>query len=408
MRAGKGIAMTFTHVRSPLFGALRVCGVCLALVFCARAAIGQERVASRFLWSELAPETLASTSSGRARSPFDGIAPALDPSAARASAPIALDFTPVAEPELGSSACAQTTRGMEFSQDVVVRGSVNLPSIRAIQFWGNAYSGSGRVDPYGDEGGRIASNNTGASVGLTLPLGLATISGFYNYHRDREFLPGGRMEQKDNSYGMAAYMNLGGFYFAASGFYGDDKYRGRGVATVDASGAATRLSPSFGGSQSTGYFETGYEMMSLGMFVLKPFGSYHYSNVRHGKFDAGNFATVAGKQKYNSCRMTLGSRIDLNLAGLDVFTMQARMAWITELRSKAESFTSFCYGRVPGTVTPASPYYVGSGAGKDAFWGGVGLRLSLMGTFSLAVDYDTIYSKRHTLHEGSFGLLFGF
>lgn len=392
--------MTNTLVRSLIARAVLFCGFALLASLSWRASVAAQEVgATRFQWSELAPEVFEA----RATSDFD----ANQIYESSASREIELSFAPSAADGSGSSSCVQTARGLEFSQDVVVRGSVNLPSIRAIQFWGNAYSGSGRVKPLGYSGGQVESNNTGASIGVTIPLGVATASGFYNYHRDREFLPGGRVQQKDNSYGIALYANLGGFYFAASGFYGDDKYSGSG-SIPDATGAITRVCPSFGGNQATGYFETGYEMMNLGMFVLKPFGSYQYSNVRHGKFDATSFSTVPGKQKYNSCRMTLGSRIDLNLAGLDVFTLQARMAWITEMRSKSESFSSFCYGRVPGTVTPSSPFYVGNGAGSDAFWYGAGLRLSLLGSLSLAVDYDGIYSNRRKLHEGSFGLLFGF
>ena len=285
-----------------------------------------------------------------------------------------------------------------FSQDVVVRGSVALPSFKALQFWGNAYSGSGHVNPNGWDGARVKNNVTGASLGLNLPLGAATITGFYNYHRDREFLPQTRVEQQDNSYGMAFYLNSGGFYLSASGIYGTDKY----------CASRSEAKKKFDGTQCAGRFETGYSMMKGGMFVLEPYAAYQYSNVRHDGFDPVALETVAGKKKYNSCTATLGSRVDLNLAGLDAFTLQGRMAWISELRSRAESATTFAYGRVPGTFSPSSPYYVGSGVGKNAYQAGVGLRLSLWGMFAISTDYDCLFNKRQTVHIGSLGLLFGF
>ncbi len=128
-------------------------------------------------------------------------------------------------------------------------------------------------------------------------------------------------------------------------------------------------------------------MATLGMFVLKPFGSYQYTNLKHGNFNTATLAQYAGKRSYNSCLMTLGSRVVLNLAGLDAFTLEGRMAWITQLRKRTESIQSFCYGRVPGTVSMSQPYFHGTGAGSDLFWGGIGLRLSLKGTLSVSADY---------------------
>ena len=288
--------------------------------------------------------------------------------------------------------------GYSFSEDVVMRGSVSLPSFSAIQFWGNAYSGGGHIRPVGDDS-RIKRNNTGASLGLNLPLGAATITGFYNYHRDREFFAPGRVQQTDNSFGLAFYYNNGGFYASGSGLYGDDRYKTKSSAfeTLE-----------FRGEQTAAYIETGYNMMNGGMFVLEPFASYHYANVRHGAFDPTLWSTESGRKKYNSCTATLGSRVNLNLAGLDCFTLQGRMAWVAELRRRTESITTFNYGRVPATFTPASPYYVGQGGGDNLFWAGAGLRLSLWGMLAVAVDYDCFFNKRQTLNEGSLGLLFGF
>ena len=319
------------------------------------------------------------------------------------TADFADDFTD--EDVLSQGSVEFTGSGLVATSSPVIRGSVNLPPLKAIQFWGAAYSGSGRVKPVGYEK-KISRNNTGASVGVNIPLGLATLSGFYNYHRDREFLPTSRIEQTDGSYGATVYLNMDGFYFAASGFYGSDKYRGR--AAVGTGENASIVKATYDGSQCAGFFETGYEMMGMGMFVLKPFASYCYSNVRHDRFDPTTLQSAPGKKKYNSCRMTLGSRVDFNLAGLDFFTLQGRMAWITELRSKTESFSSFNYGRIPGDFSPASPYYFGNGAGSDYFWGGVGMRLSAFGMLSVSIDYDCYFNKRQTLHEGGLGLLFGF
>ena len=303
-------------------------------------------------------------------------------------------------PVVESSQGYYTGSAFGVSRDAVVRGAVNLPPIEAIQFWGNGYYGSGHIRPRNwDE--RIKTNNTGAALGLNLPLGNATISAYYNYQRNRTNLSQRRVRQEDNGVGMAFYLNSGGFYITALGVYGDDNYKARDIA-----GQLGAIS--FGGYQATGFFETGYEMATRGMFVLKPFGSYQYTNLKHGAFDVQTLRQFPGKRNYNSCLMTLGSRVDLNLAGLDVFTMEGRMAWVTQLRKRDESIQTFCYGRVPGTVSMAQPYFKGNGAGSDFFWGGIGLRLCLRGSLSVSADYDCLVNKYQTLNEGSLSLLFGF
>ncbi len=286
------------------------------------------------------------------------------------------------------------------SQDVVIRGSVDLPSINSIQFWGNGYVGYGHVTPKGYDG-RILGNNSGGVLGLNLPLGFATISGYYNYHRNRSKFGGRGIQQEDDGFGAAVYLNIGGFYMTSAYAYGDDGY-----AACDLNGKLARQY--YTGCQNIGFFETGYEMATLGMFVLKPFGSYQYTNLQHTAFDANTLERRDGKKKYNSCLMTLGSRVILNLAGLDVFTMEGRMGWVTQLRKHDESIQTFCYGRVPGTFGLAQPYFQGNGAGSDHFWGGLGLRLSLFGSLSVSADYDCLVNKYQTLNEGSLSLLFGF
>lgn len=293
-----------------------------------------------------------------------------------------------------------TPNAFSASHEMIVRGSVHLPSINSIQFWGNGYVGSGHIRPVNWDG-RVLGNNSGAALGLNLPLGIATISAYYNYHRNRMVFAGRKVQQKDDGFGMALYTNVGGFYMTAAGCYGDDGY-----AACDLNGRYAGLN--FGGRQATGFFETGYEMATLGMFVLKPFGSYQYTNLQHENFDTRTLRKLDGKKKYNSCLMTLGSRVILNLAGLDVCTMEGRMAWVTQLRKRNESIQSFCYGRVPGTFSMAQPYYKGTGAGSDFFWGGLGVRLSLLGALSVSADYDCLVNKYQTLNEGSISLLLGF
>ncbi len=302
------------------------------------------------------------------------------------------DFEETRERRVGSAFGA--------SDEAIVRGSVNLPSIKSIQFWGNGYCGSGRINPVNcDE--RVKGKNEGAAVGLNLPVGPGTISAYYNYHRNRSTFSQNQVNQTVDGVGMAFYLNQGGFYATALAVYGEDDYKARSRGSYD---ATTR----FGGNQATGFFETGYEMATLGMFVLKPFGSYQYTNLKHGAFNPQTLERQEGKRKYNSCLMTLGSRVDLNLAGLDVFTMEGRMAWITQLRKRDESIQTFNYGRVPGTLGMAQPYFKGDGAGSDFFWGGLGLRLSLWGSLSVSADYDCLVNKYQTLNEGSLSLLFGF
>lgn len=287
--------------------------------------------------------------------------------------------------------------GVSFSQDVVVRGSVRLPSLKALQIWGNAYVGGGKIRP-DSFAGRLKEKTTGAQIGATLPLGGLSTSGYYNYHSNKLTTGPLEIKQQTNLFGVGTYTHLGGFYFALMGTYGNDKYEAK---TTNAG-----KFENFDGYQASGYFETGYEWPTAGLFVLKPFGSYQYSYLEHDEFALG--FNQAGKRNYDACYMTLGSRIDVNLGGLDSFTLQARTAWVAQLRSQNESIQNFCFGRIPGTIAPSQPYFTKDGAGSDYFWGGVGLRLSLFGAFAAAIDYDCLVNKNQTLHVGSAGLLFGF
>ncbi|MBR4833105.1 MAG: autotransporter outer membrane beta-barrel domain-containing protein [Thermoguttaceae bacterium] len=288
---------------------------------------------------------------------------------------------------------------LAFSQDVVVRGSVRLPELKSLQFWGNGYLGSGEIRPTKTRD-EIDANATGAQIGVNMPMGSLNFTAYYNYHRNRVKYDGKSVRQNDNLVGAGVYLHAGDFYFTALANYGDDGYKAQGGSVGSAS---------YDGCQATGYFETGYEMRTLGLFVLKPFGSYQYSYLEHDDFNPNTLSKIGGaKRDYDACYMTLGSRIDVNLAGLDSFTLQGRMAWVSQLRSRNESIQNFCFGRVPGTIAPTSPYYKGEGAGDDFFWGGVGLRLSLWGALAIAGDYDCLVSKEQTFHIGSMGLLFGF
>lgn len=312
------------------------------------------------------------------------------------------DFSPLEAPRSADAPRSEAYfngSSLSFSQDVVVRGSVRLPELKSLQFWGNGYLGSGEIRPEKWRG-EIDANATGAQVGVNLPMGSVNFTAYYNYHRGDVKYSGRKIRQNDHTLGAGVYLHAGGFYFTALANYGDDGYKAKGGEV----GSAT-----YDGYQAGGYFETGYEMHTLGLFVLKPFGSYQYSYLEHDNFNPNSLRKIGGdKRNYDACYMTLGSRIDVNLAGLDSFTLQGRLAWVSQLRSQNESIQNFCFGRVPGTFAPSSPYYQGEGAGDDFFWGGVGLRLSLWGAFAIAGDYDCLVSKEQTFHVGSLGLLFGF
>lgn len=287
---------------------------------------------------------------------------------------------------------------LAFSQDVVVRGSVRLPELKSLQFWGNGYLGSGEIRPK-KWSGEIDANATGAQIGVNLPMGSVNFTAYYNYHRNRVKYFGQSVRQNANLVGAGVYLHAGGFYFTALAAYGDDGYKAKGGSVGSAS---------YDGYQAGGYFETGYEMHTLGLFVLKPFGSYQYAYLEHDNFNPNTLGKLDGDRNYDACYMTLGSRIDVNLAGLDSFTLQGRLAWVSQLRSQNESVQNFCFGRVPGTFAPTSPYYQGKGVGDNFFWGGVGLRLSLWGALAIAGDYDCLVNKDETFHIGSLGLLLGF
>ncbi|MCF0233990.1 MAG: autotransporter outer membrane beta-barrel domain-containing protein [Thermoguttaceae bacterium] len=358
--------------------------------------------------------------------PENSAACAADSNAASEFSPIPADnfgtdtFSFSAKAESGPSRQTRgylTGNGFEFTAEdaqapeTIMRGSVNLPELKSLQVWGNAYYGGGHVNPNGWDG-RINESAAGATIGLNIPFGALATALYYNPHRNKTKYCSGFTKQKTNLVGGSAYLHAGGFYFAVLGAYGKDKYGSTGYyqATDEESGesyGATRYAD-FNGWQATGYAETGYEWPTLGLFVLKPFGSYQYSYLEHANFDPTSFEGGDGKRNYDSFYMTLGSRVDVNLAGLDTFTLQGRMAWVTQMRSSNESLQNFCFGRIPGTLAPSQPYFVGQGAGRDFFWGGVGLRLSLMNMFSLSLDYDCLVNKYQTFQLGSVGVLFGF
>ncbi len=322
----------------------------------------------------------------------------------------------------GASEVAYSGSNSYFSQDVVIRGSVlNMPSLTSLQFWGNGYVGYGHVTPKQER--RVGEDLSGAAFGLNVPLGVATVSAYYDYHKNRAYYDANTIRQHSDAFGASVYLNVGDFYAVASGLYGDDGYLGRSITTLfpetseealDEEESAP-LEPTsvartsrIKGYQQTWYFETGYEMATLGLFSLQPFAAYQYSNLKHGDFDVDSLANIGGTRKYNSCLATLGSRVNVNLAGMDVFSLQGRMAWLTQLRKKNEAFHNFSYGRVPGTISPSQPYFMEKGAGSDYFWGGLGLRLSLKGIVAVSADYDCLINKYQTLNVGSLGVLVGF
>jgi len=322
----------------------------------------------------------------------------------------------------GTSDATFSGNNCSFSQDVIIRGSVlNFPSLTSLQFWGNGYVGYGHVTPKHES--RVGEDLSGAAFGLNVPLGVATLSAYYDYHRNRAQYDSKTIRQHCDAFGASLYLNVGDFYAVASGLYGDDGYIGRTTTKVvpaateeslleegteSAEPTSVLKTSRVKGCQQTWYFETGYEMATLGLFSLQPFAAYEYANLKHGGFDVNTLDTTGVTRKYNSCLATLGSRVNVNLAGMDVFALQGRMAWLTQLRKKNEAFHNFSYGRVPGTISPSQPYFLGKDAGSDYFWGGIGTRLSFKGMIAVSADYDCLINKYQTLNVGSLGLLNGF
>lgn len=303
--------------------------------------------------------------------------------------------------ETCSAATAEATGdGLRFSDDVILRGALGIDSCRAFQVWGTFYAGGGKIKPLGFTQ-KIDQDLDGAMVGLTLGLGSAfSFTGYYNYHDTATECAGTKISTDTQLGGIGLRYNVSGFYFSLLGNYGDDG------STLRATEAEDALD--FDGWQATGFFETGFQWPTSGrLFVLTPFSNLQYSTVEFDGFDRSRFALTGDKTQYDAFYQTLGSRIDLNLPGCDLLGLQGRLAWVHQYLSDAAPISNYQIGRIPGTITPTSVYYEGN-AGRDWFWCGAGLKLSLFNLLSATLDYDILLNERQTTHLGSVGLLIGF
>lgn len=286
---------------------------------------------------------------------------------------------------------------LAFSQDVVLRGGLGLPSCRSIQIWGNYYIGSGEINPK-DTGREIDNDVNGAMIGLNLGLGSAFIlSGYYNYDDGEMTFPADKFQTTTHLGGVGIQYDTGGFYFTLIGNYG--------ISSHELSQAAANRSLEFDGWQAAGFFETGYNMSTGGgLFSLKPFANFQYNYLETDSFNRADLTSLDGTSDFDAFYQTLGSRVNM---GLGMFDLQGRLAWVHQYLNVNAPIQNFWFGRVPGTIAPTRVFYEGS-AGRDYFWGGAGLKMSLLGKFSVSLDYDCLLNKYQTTHVGSAGILWAF
>lgn len=294
---------------------------------------------------------------------------------------------------IGQTEVSQTADSLSFSKDVIIRG-IDFPSCRSFQIWGDYYLGSGEINPK-DSPYLIDNDLNGAQIGLNIGLGSAFLAtGYYNYNRSEITYDGKSNEDKTHLGGVGLRYNAGGFYFTLLGNYGIDSYE---LSAED----GRQLD--YDGWQAGGSFETGYTMSTGGLFTLKPFGNLQYSHLACDGFDRKRFTAGGDDLKYDALFQTLGARIDVDLS---LLTLQGRMAWVHQYLTAAP-INNYWFGRNPGTYTPTQLFYEGT-AGRDYFWGGLGLKLSLFGMMAATLDYDVLVNSYQTTHLGSAGLLWSF
>lgn len=305
------------------------------------------------------------------------------------------------------SACPQKTTGsatltagsLDFSQELILRGALGMDSCRAFQIWGNYYTGTGEISP-ANQTFEMDNELNGVIVGLSIGFGKAfTLSGYYNRNNASVDYNQRENQTTTNLGGLALRYNTSGFYFSLLGNYGDDSSelkRDDGLGSLD-----------YDGWQATGFFETGFNWPTPGrLFVLTPFSNFQYSTVKYDSFNRSALTLTGETTGLDAFYQTLGSRIGLNLPGLNMFDIQGRMAWIHQYLNEVP-MSNYQIGRVAGTITPTTVFYDGQ-AGRDWFWGGAGLKISLGSMFSAAIDYDVLVNGYQTTHIGSVGLLVGF
>ncbi|MDD3587699.1 MAG: autotransporter outer membrane beta-barrel domain-containing protein [Thermoguttaceae bacterium] len=312
-----------------------------------------------------------------------------------------LDQAAVGSEPASSVSCFRSGQGVEFSQEVVVRGSLSslksfsLPSIKRFRLWGNAYWGNGDVTPSG-QSLKLDHSSNGAMIGVTLPISCCTLSGYYNYNNSNLTATARDREQTTHLGGLGLYFNTGGVYLTLLGNGGMDSYsfdRNAGDVGLD-----------FDGYQLSGSVEIGCEMNTKSLFVLKPFTMLQYSRLWHDDYNLATGTVLDDSRKYNAMYSVSGAKVDVKLGSSDFLTCQGRFAWVYQMLSENAPMSTYWFGRISGTATPAQLFYEGNLA-SSAFWVGVGAKVSCFSKISITVDYDVLTNKNQTNNLLSVGAL---
>lgn len=290
----------------------------------------------------------------------------------------------------------------DLSDDAVIRG-FDLPC-RSFQIWGDYYIGKGEIEPKGTPEPLSFDNSiNGAQLGINLGLGSGMLAtAYYNYDKNKlssDAVPGKRTPFTNDAQthlgGFGLRYNTQGFFFSLLGTAGLDDYE------LLSRNGETCLN--YDGWQAGGSFETGYFMRTGGMFTLKPFGNLQYNYIKADGIDYTAFRHKDDKFKADALFQTLGARIDAELA---LVTLQGRFGWVHQYL-KSAPINNYQFSRTAGTFTPTQSFFEGS-TSSDYFWGGAGVKVSLLGTIAASFDYDVLLNCRHTTHLGSVGLLWNF
>ena len=283
---------------------------------------------------------------------------------------------------------------LSFSKNVTIRGGMDFMQCRCFQVFGAYYIGSGEINPKNSPFS-IDNDLNGAQLGINLGLGSAFLATFYyNFNRGEIYYDEKSNNSKTHLAGVGLRYNTNGFYFSLLGNYGLDSYDlvARNGRSVD-----------YDGWQAGGSFETGYMMPTVGLFTLKPFGNWQYSYLKSDGFDRRAVALRNESLKYDALFQTLGARIDVDLS---LVNLQGRIGWVHQYL-EGSPINTFWFSRNPGTYTPTQCFYEGD-SGRDFFWGGLGLKVSLFGLMAANIDYDILVNTYQTTHFASAGLLFSF
>lgn len=312
-----------------------------------------------------------------------------------------LEQLAVPEDNVQADECFCFGQGVEFSQDVVIRGSfpslkrLSLPPIKRFRLWGNAYWGDGDVSP---SGLNLDMNHStkGAMLGITCPMGCGTLSCYYNYNLSEVTAVARDREQTSHLAGLGLYFNSGGVYMTLLANGGTDSYsfnRNSGDVGLN-----------FEGHQASGSVEIGCEMNTRSLFVLKPFTTLQYTKLWHDDYNLATGSVRDDKKTYNALYSISGAKIDLKLGAMEFLVFQGRLAWVYQMLSENAPMSSYWFGRISGTAAPAQLFYEGT-LSPSAFWGGGGVKLTCFSKVSATFDYDIIVNKDQTNHLFSAGAL---